>query len=88
MGDTTNCPLRTALSILADLVQIVNAQGLLAIDESVLDRGKIMNHEGREGSRRLYWEAFLVRVNAFRRSLRGEKAEDLAHHAVALIGLE
>ena len=50
LGDTTSRPLRTALSILAEWTQIVNAP------------------DGR---------LFCI-----------EKAEDLAHHAVGLIGLE
>jgi hypothetical protein len=33
LGDTTNCPLRTALSILAEWEQIVNAPDFLRVDQ-------------------------------------------------------
>jgi hypothetical protein len=74
-GDTTGCPLRTALSILAEWKQIVNApdenwaSGKTGFPSSRAESVREMGHPP--------W-----------RLLRGQKAKDLAHHAVGLIGLE
>ncbi len=70
--------MRTALGILADLVRIVNARGRVAISESPL-----LAQSAREK-----WGTRLDLDDLVRGSLRGEKAEDFAHHAVGLIGLE
>jgi hypothetical protein len=51
LGDTKSRPLRTALSILADLVQIVNARerGVTRRRGGASLKEKSMNHEGHKG---------------------------------------
>jgi hypothetical protein len=78
LGDTTGCPLRTALSILADLVQIVNAR-----DEPTPQESPLLAQSAREK-----WGTRLDLDDPYQESFRGDEAEDLAHHAVCLIRLK